>query len=149
MKIDKMKIDSMKKIALFAMVFLGVSSFALASDMSCPASISAKQELQAPAGWEAVGGSSNVRLERVAFYLKHPGLGGSLVPDVTHRDKGEERESWTFVSNPGDEFWMGCVYQDTTVILARKLDKGISKCVVSYELLPSGSRLRVKQVACD
>jgi hypothetical protein len=149
MKIDKMKIDSMKKMAFFSLVFLAVSSLAWASDMSCPVSIPAKQELQAPADWEAVGGSSDVRLERVAFYLKHPSLGGSLVPDATRRSKGEERESWTFVSNPGDEFWMGCVYQDTTVILARKLDKAISKCVVSYELLPSGTRLRVKQVTCD
>lgn len=144
-----MKIDSMKKMALFSMVFLAVSGFALAGDMNCPASLAAKQQLQAPRGWEAVGGSSEVRLDRVAFYLKHPSLGGSLVPDATHRSKDEERESWTFISNPGDEFWLGCVYRDTTVILARKLDKAISKCVVSYELLPSGTRLRVKQVSCE
>jgi len=144
-----MKVDSMKKTALFTMVFLAVSGFALASDMSCPASVAARQELQAPAGWEAVGGSSEVRLERVAFYLKHPSLGGRLAPDATRRGKGEETESWTFVSNPGDEFWLGCVYRNTTVILARKLDKAISKCVVSYEMLPSGSRLRVKRVACE
>jgi hypothetical protein len=144
-----MKIDSMKKIALFTMVFFAVSGFALASDMSCPASVAVRQELQSPAGWEAVGGSSKVRLERIAFYLKHPSLGGSLVPDTTNRGKSEERESWTFVSNPGDEYWLGCVYRDTTVILARKLDRAISRCVVSYELLPSGSRLRVKLVACE
>jgi hypothetical protein len=127
-----------------------LSSSSAAADLKCPASVAVKQELPAPpAGWEAVGGSSDVQLDRVAFYLKHPRLGGSLVPDGNQKSKGEERETWKFVAAPGDEYWMGCIYQDTTVILARKLDPGVSKCEVRYELLKSGSRLGVKQISCE
>jgi hypothetical protein len=135
---------------LFAVFLLGIASrLGLASDLECPASVTVKQEIQAPLGWEAVARSSDQQLDRVAFYLKHPSLGGSLVPNATRRSKGEEQVGWAFVPNPGDEFWMGCIYQSTTVILARKLDKQISKCEVRYELLPSGSRLRVKRISCD
>jgi len=143
----------MNRAALLCTVFLvaGVlCNSSWAAELKCPTSVAVRQELQTtPAGWEAVGGSSDVQLDRVAFYLKDPSLGGSLVPDATQRSKGEEREIWKFKANPGDEFWMGCVYLDTTVILARKLDTTVSKCEVRYELLPSGSRLRVKQILCE
>jgi hypothetical protein len=143
----------MNRAVLFflALLVAGILPSSLsAADLKCPTSVAVRQELQAtPAGWEAVGGSSDVQLDRVAFYLKHPNIGGSLVPDATERSKGEERESWKFVSAPGDKFWMGCIYHDTTVILARELDTGVSKCEVRYELLRSGSRLRVKQISCE
>jgi hypothetical protein len=117
--------------------------------LACPTSVTVTQAVQnAPSGWEAVNGSGAAQLERAAFYLMHPSKGGSLAPDGTKKSKGEERDTWTFVRKPGDEFWLGCVYQGTTVILARKLDNKVSRCDVSYELLPSGSRLRLKGISC-
>ena len=120
-----------------------------ASDLKCPESASVKQRLEAgPSGWEVVGGSDEVKLDRVGFYLRHPREAGSLVPDATQKVQGEERVIWNFQRNPGDQFWIGCIYRDTTIMLAQKLDPKISRCEVRYELLTSGSRLRVKGVAC-
>jgi|SRR5579864_8363919 len=142
----------MNKTALSLTVFLccGLANAAWASDLNCPASVEVKQEiLGTPSAWEAVGGVFKVPLDRVAFYLKHPRLGGSLVPDATRRRQGEAREIWVFVSKADDEFWLGCIYQDTKVVLARKLESGVSKCEVRYATLPSGSRLHVTQVSCE
>jgi hypothetical protein len=89
-----------------------------------------------------------VHLDRVAFYFKHPKDSGTLVPDKTDKQKGEERVTWNFVHGTGDEFWLGCLYTGTTVVLAQKLKPDVSQCVVRYDLLPSGSRLRIKAVSC-
>ncbi len=129
-------------------VFL-LASPSSAQDLACPVSLSVQQTAASvPAGWEATASSEPVHLSRVAFYLKNPREGGALVPDKSEKQKDEERVTWSFVSGPGDEFWLGCVYTETTVLLAQRLKKGISRCVVRYGLLPSGSRIRVKSISC-
>jgi hypothetical protein len=120
-----------------------------AADLACPVALSVRQTATSvPSGWEATSSSEPAHLDGVTFYLKHPKDGGALVPDKTVKQKGEERVTWSFVSQPGDEFWLGCRYTGTTVILVQKLKKDVSQCVVRYDLLPSGSRLRVKAIGC-
>jgi len=70
------------------------------------------------------------------------------VPDRTEKRSGVESVTWNFVRGPRDEFWLGCLYTGTTVILAQRLNTNISQCVVQYDLLPSGVRLRLKIISC-
>jgi hypothetical protein len=121
----------------------------IAQDLACPVSLSVQQTaVNLPSDWEATSTSEPLHLDRVAFYLKHPKLGGALVPDKTDKQKDQERVTWSLVGGAGDDFWLGCLYTGTTVILAQKLKKDVSQCVVRYDLLPSGSRLRVKAISC-
>ena len=120
-----------------------------AADFVCPASLSVSQTAtRVPLGWEAISSAEPLSLERVALYLGNPKEGGVLVPDKTDKQGGVERLTWTFARRPSDEFWLGCSYTGTTVILAQKLKRDVSQCVVQYDLLPSGSRLRVKAISC-
>jgi hypothetical protein len=129
--------------ALFA------SSSATAADFTCPASVSVRQTVvNVPTGWEGTSGSDAPHFDRVSFYLKHPKDGGALVPDRTEKRSGVESVTWNFVRGPRDEFWLGCLYTGTTVILAQRLNTNISQCVVQYDLLPSGVRLRLKIISC-
>lgn len=132
---------------LFSCLLLACPS--AAADLACPVSLSVRQTaVNVSAEWEATSVSESVHLDHVAFYLKHPKEGGALVPDKSAKQKGEERVTWNFVRGPGDEFWLGCLYTGTTIILAQKLKPDVSQCVVQYDLLPSGSRLRVKAISC-
>lgn len=116
----------------------------------CPSSLTITQSGTAPgAEWEAVSDKRALSLLRAGFYLHHPSQGGSLVPDSTKRTKSEETSVWTFPRNPGDDFWLGCHYNDSTVILARRLGDNISKCSVKYSLLPSGERDLLKDIICS
>jgi hypothetical protein len=121
----------------------------MAEDLVCPESFYVQQTATTvPSGWEAASSSQAVHLDRVAFFLNNPKSGNTLVPDKTNKRANEERVSWTFARGPGDNFWLGCLYTGTTVILTHKLKADVSLCVVRYELLPSGSRLRVKAISC-
>jgi hypothetical protein len=133
----------------FVFLFCGFLSSSIAADFTCPASLTVKQTpITIPSGWEAISGSEPGHLDRVALYLNNPKEGGTLAPDKTDKTKAEETVTWRFVRAPGEEVWLGCVYSGTTVILARKLNSDVSKCVVRYDLLPSGVRLRLKGITC-
>jgi len=120
----------------------------IALDLTCPQSLSVTQTAaNVPSGWEATSGSEPASLQRVAFYIGSPKDRGTIVPDKTDKQNNEERVTWNFVRGPGDEFWLGCSYTGTTVVLAQKLSAGVSQCVVHYDLLPSGSRLRVRAIS--
>jgi hypothetical protein len=128
---------------------LALVSSLVSEDFTCPASLSVQQTAaKVPSGWEAIPSSEPAHLDRIAFYLHNPKIGGALVPDKTSDQKGEARDTWNFIANPGDDFWLGCVYTGSSLVLAQKLKAGISQCVVRYDLLPSGSRLRVKSISC-
>jgi hypothetical protein len=101
-----------------------------------------------PAGWSAIPGPKEHNLERVGFYLNHPSEDGILVPDSTRKEGTEERVMWKFVRAAGGEYWLGCFYVDTSIVLAKKLESTISQCDVTYQLLPTGKRLGIKGVIC-
>jgi hypothetical protein len=120
-----------------------------AQDFLCPATLTVQQvAATVPAGWNAVPVPEPPNFDRVAFYLSNPLEGASLVPDGRSVTKGVEQVTWTFKHASGDQFWIGCIYAGTRVLLAQKLKSDVSACTVSYDLLPSGSRLRVKSITC-
>jgi hypothetical protein len=126
-----------------------LSRLSFAGDISCPMSVSVNQTaINLPSGWETIPSSEPAHLDRVGFYLGHPSSGGTLTPDTQQKRSGEEAVTWKFVRGAGDEFWVGCLYAGTKIIIAQKLDTHLSQCVVRYALLPSGSRLRLIAISC-
>ncbi len=131
---------------LLAAVF---TPLAQAQEFSCPASLPVQQTASAtPAGWEALLDQTPANFDRVAFYLGNPADNASLAPDGKSATKAEERTTWTFKRSAGDHFWLACVYDGSRVFLAQKLKDEVAACTVHYQLLPSGSRLRIKAITC-
>jgi hypothetical protein len=115
----------------------------------CPPTLSVQQiAARVPPGWNAISLSNPPSLDRVAFYLSNPAEGASLIPDGRSVINNEEQVTWTFKRSSGDEFWLGCIYVGSRVILAKKLTGDVTACVVRYDLLPSGSRLRINSIIC-
>jgi hypothetical protein len=72
-----------------------------------------------------------------------------MVPDKTTRSKGLAKTSWRFPQKKSADFWVGCSYANTSIMLARQLPEGLSQCEVINDLLPSGSVLRIRSIVCE
>lgn len=137
------------KTILFSVMFLVWFSDAAGEEIQCPDTISVKQEVVSPiSGWETVAQQSNATLDQVAIYFHHPKEKGSQVPDSVKKIKGHEHVTWKLTGN-SDQYWVGCVYHDTTVIQAKKLNAGVKRCIADYTLLASGARLKLNTVRCE
>jgi hypothetical protein len=134
---------------LACLVLYTTSTNLFAMEIRCPHSISESPFVNPPDGeWEVVAELGERPLDQVSMYLFHPSKRGALVPDSTQRAKSEEKVSWRLGHGNNDEFWVGCSYYGTTAILAKKIDASISQCIATYELLRTGSRLRLKGMSC-
>lgn len=121
----------------------------VATEINCPDSIKeAPSVLTADRGWIVVATRGERPLEQAGIYLGKPAQYGAQVPDSTTKTKKTETVSWRLIRSPTDIFWVGCSYVGTTAMLFRRLDAAVTFCAVSYELLPSGKRLRVSHVDC-
>jgi hypothetical protein len=141
----------MRKSSLLAafLCCIAAASDSIATEIKCPDSISETPVVEARGdGWEVVAEPGHRPLDKVGVFLFHPAQHGALVPDSTKRTKTEERLTWQLVRGQTDEFWVGCMYQGTTAILAQRLAKDVGQCVASYRLLPSGTRLRLIAMSC-
>lgn len=125
-----------------------MSSYAI--DIECPRTISETPSLRdVPDDWEGVVQTGQRPLEQIGLYLGHPQKKGSLVPDDETKTRKEESVTWKIVRAPQDEYWVGCTYYGTSVILARKLDEHVSRCVARYSMLPSHQRDSLIGFHCD
>lgn len=118
--------------------------------VTCPATLAEKPDVQnPPAPWVVVAPAGEKPLERAAVYLGAPPDLDGLVPDATAKSKGVETVRWQLVRAPADRYWLACSYAGTTAMLARELDKSVSKCAVAYDLLPNGKRQGVRSIVCN
>jgi hypothetical protein len=101
--------------------------------------------------WEAVvdQGRGGYNLDNVGFYSGHPKNKAAVVPDKTTRSKALAKTTWRFPQKKSADFWVSCSYANTSILLTRQLPDGLSHCEVTSELLPSGSVLRIKSIACE
>lgn len=140
---------SMFSMLIYAFALVLPTLSAASSEINCPTSI-----LESPTVhreeklWNVVASSTEKPLEHIGVYLGSLADFGALVPDSTTKAKGAEAVTWKLVRAETDKLWIGCSYVGTTAILLREIDSGKTKCVVSYDLLPSGKRQRVNSVTC-
>jgi hypothetical protein len=135
-------------VALFSAL---TNSACLAIDFQCPATVEVSQQLaEPPAPWQALNDQARGghHLDNVGFYSGDPKNKGAVVPDKTSREKGLAKTTWFFPQKKSADFWISCSYTDTNVILTQQLPNGLSYCEVTSEVLPSGSRLRIKSIVC-
>ena len=101
-------------------------------EIVCPAAILGATTVTTAAGWEPVGGAAEYKLEHAQLYSGHPSDEMPLTPE--ERLKGKDLiAQWRLKPDRAHEFWIGCAYRDTTVVLVRKLDARLSQCVARYD----------------
>lgn len=100
-------------------------------EIVCPAAILGATTVAAAEGWEPVGGAAEYKLEHAQLYAGHPSEEAPLTPEEHARGK-DLIAQWRLKGGEAQQFWVGCAYRDTTVVLARKLDARLSQCVARY-----------------
>lgn len=88
-------------------------------------------------------------VEHAGIYLGSPDEQAALVPDAQRKSRTEEIITWQIKRAESDDFWLGCSYTGTTAMLFRKLDSAVRGCTASYDLLPTGKRQRLRNIACQ
>jgi len=118
-------------LSLCALVGWAVPQFA--QELSCPESISVKQNIEKiPEGWSARPGDSPNLLEGVTFFSGPPEEQASLAYDNWTRRKGLAYAGWHFPKSM-PRIWLSCRYSSTSLVLARQLAAETSQCTVTYD----------------
>jgi len=121
-----------------------------ADTINCPASITTRQELTAPAsGWSPMLDDTPHNLAGITFYDGPPAEKASLVYDDIKHGKGEDVATWTFARQEDRRTWLVCSYAGTSVELARSLPPQTTTCSVTYDTRTQIAGLpAIKKIAC-
>jgi len=132
------------------LIILGFAAEPFAANVVCPPVISEVPVVSSQREpWLVVASRGDRPLKHVGVYLGDPAQQGSLIPDSTKTTSASESVTWHLKHSQDDQLWTGCSYTGTTAMLFNKLDKSISKCVATYDLFPSGKRLRLRSMSCE
>lgn len=116
-------------------VLFSFSACACADEIICPPAILASTTVSTADGWEAVGGAAEYKLEHAQLYSGHPSDEMPITPE--ERADGKSLTArWRLKFDGAQEYWVGCAYHNTTVVLARKLDSRVRLCTVRYPAEP-------------
>lgn len=86
----------------------------------CPPKIETQEKLQQlPAGFDNMTMDANHYWVNVTLYSGHPKENASLAPD---------NNSWSF--SPEDTIYVGCSYNESKIMLFKKLPKQVTACEV-------------------
>jgi hypothetical protein len=133
-------------------VFMTVYGFhfhTLAREIKCPVALTETPGVLEPGfGWTVVARTADRPLESVAIYLGPDDERAAQVPDVNRKKNLVESVGWNLLPQQ-HQYWVGCAYTGTSALVFQKLGVELSRCTVSYDLLPSGRRLRVRALVCD
>jgi len=127
-----------------------MATLATAKDDYCPASVTAKQQIQnAPVGWVVSHSNMPSALAGITLYNGPPSENVSLVYDKWSRRNGLAYAVWKCAAASKERIWLRCVYANTTVTLDKELPAGTSQCEVTYdpEVSVAGSP-EVKNIVC-
>ena len=139
------------RILLVLVLIAFSSSFSHAADtISCPASITTRQELTSSAnGWSPLLDDTPHNLAGLTFYDGPPTEKASLAYDQYKHGKGEDLATWTFAKQEDRRIWLVCSYSGTAVELSRTLPPQITTCTVSYDPQTHVAGLpEIKKIAC-
>lgn len=128
-----------------------VSVFGSAADtVSCPATISARQQLATPvAGWTAIEDDTPHNLAGITFYDGPPSDKASLVYDRITHGKTEQVATWSFAPQKDRPIWLACGYAGTSIQLTKTLPATITTCAVTYDPQQTiDGMLLIKKIAC-
>lgn len=134
---------------LSATVLLALALPASAAPLRCPPAITETPSVAPPGShWTVVATAGQRPLEHAGIYLRTGSDYGAQVPDSTRRKKRDEFISWKLPAPGRESYWLGCSYAGTTARLFVQVKPEARVCTVTYSLLPTGKRQRVKGIDC-
>jgi hypothetical protein len=140
-----------RTIVPIATLILLCSAFCPAADsITCPETISTRQELTAPVpGWTPMQDDTPHSLSGITFYDGPPAEKASLVYDQITPGKSEQIATWRFAPQTGRRIWLACSYAGTAIQLTKGLPPNISICSVTYDPQQSIAGLPViRKITC-
>lgn len=129
----------MHKIFIQAGVFLSVFGFypalAFAFDIpSCPSEIKVEQKAHNPTQeWSFFNSDSTHPFVNIRFSEGEPSQQIFLAPSKQEKRKGSLVDVWKFSGAASTNYWIACVYSETSVLATRKLPHGVKSCEVEYD----------------
>lgn len=125
------------------------SPIAIAAPIHCPESITEQPSvLQTDPAWLVVVTPGQRQLEHVGVFLSIGEGYAAQTPDSTKSTDREERVRWKLPSPGAESYWLGCAYIGTTAKLFIRLNRKTTSCLVTYTLLQTGKRQRLKEINC-
>jgi hypothetical protein len=122
---------------------------ARAESLQCPPSIAETPAVALmDSHWTVVAPAGQRPLEHAGIYLRVGSDYSAQVPDSTRRKKRDESVRWQLPAPGRESYWLGCSYHGTTARLFVQVKPEARSCTVTYSLLPTGKRQRVKGIEC-
>lgn len=139
-----------RRLAVLALLASIAGNPVFAAGTVCPRTVLEKPSIMRnEPDWKIVSDAEEKALTSVGIYLSRPPderLSGQVPDTIT--TKRVERNHWRLLRSPGDRYWLGCNYANTTVMLVRELGNEVQSCTVEYSLMPNGRLDKVRSVAC-
>ncbi len=105
-----------------------------AQSIMCPKVIVVNQKLaKTENNWETFQEDISIRLMSITIFDGHPKQQAAIVPDMETNKKGRRVCTWRLIPNKIRNYWIGCSYDRTNIMLIRPLDRDISICEVTYD----------------
>lgn len=125
-------------------------SIASAEEIRCPEMLQMKQTAKnVPKGWKAVDLKDDILLVNMEILRdKNPGPGNRafLVPEELENGA---HSRWAVNSDPDNPFWIGCIYQGTTVILLQPVDPQAKHCDAYHDIDAPGYPSPLLRFTCE
>ncbi len=120
-----------------------------ATEFRCPATLAQAPVADGvPPGWVVHGSAGELALQRALFYDGDPVGLGARAPDATRRSGLTETSTWLFGPADSAQVWIGCLYRDTTAVVARPLPGGLRQCTTTLRLTALGDPAGPVSVQC-
>ena len=103
-----------------------------------------------PQDWEAGFSDLKPQIAMVTFFDGPPAERASLKYDSELKLRGGWVATWTLAANTRG-YWIQCAYENTTVVLSKKLPESVKTCAVTYERSTRAANALppVKHVGCS
>jgi hypothetical protein len=139
----------MKRNVLLVVIAAVVSMniFACAGgNTNCPSRLTVQEDIkQSLNGWQKYSAHESHPLVNVFFSEGEPEKQVILPPTGKGKVKGAFVSEWKLPKS-AKGYWVSCVYDDTSVTLARKMPDDVTYCEANYE--KDSTRSVVKQWSC-
>lgn len=114
--------------------------------LTCPEYIQVEQNaLSTPEGWIASGGQSRHPFVNIMFSDGTPADNVILAPTKQSEVDGVHLNTWQDLAS-NESSWFSCRYNDTNIVISKKIAADIKECEVEYD--PRFSVPVVKRIEC-
>ena len=137
-------------LAIIASVAFATAGLAADISLSCPESITTKQSAVPREGWDSsVPVPDRRHLQRAAGINSGPPADQADLRPRMQQSRTEEKAIYDIEGNAPDGYWLVCFFDDTRVVLSKRLPSGLRRCEVTHRRTPWDAQYSaVKSIVC-